>query len=121
MHQSEITGATQKTIDTEDGEAAQSCQEAIITYQNTEPQTAMEVIPPDDQMIDDRGTDIDSLIHSYSCFKLSFIVKMAYLQNIKALRPDLSAEDTKQEEQSLEETRAQAIEAWEKIRNIASH
>lgn len=124
MHQSGISGTNEKTIDMEDVEAGQSCQEAIITCQHNELQTTppasptTEVIPPEDQTSDDQSADTESLIHSYSCFKLSFIVKMACLQNIKAIRPGSCEEDVKREEQSMEEARVQAIKAWEKIRDI---
>lgn len=42
---------------------------------------------------------------------------MAFLQNIKALGYDLSEEDVKREEESMEVARTQALEAWEQIRD----
>ena len=117
MHELGKPGATKETIEM-DGKTAQHCQQAIITSDNAEHQTATlashttEATPSEDQ-----NPETESLFHSYSCFKLSFLTKMAFLQNIKALGYDLSEEDVKREKESMEEARVQALKTWEQIRD----
>lgn len=62
--------------------------------------------------LDDRIVDTGSLFHSYSCSKLSFLIKLAFLQSIKDLGYSLPREDLKREEESMEAARIQALETW---------
>lgn len=107
---------TEQIIDM-DAETTQNCQQQTIPPENAEHQTTtptsprIEIIP-----LQDQTADIEPLVHFYSCCKLSFLIKMALLQNVKALGYALS-EDVKREEESVEAARVKALEAWEQIRD----
>lgn len=112
---------TTKQFISKDGETAQHCQQQIIALENTEYQNTS-LIPPtsptiEDIPLGDQDAEIEPLIQIYSCCKLSFLIKMASLQNIKNLGYALSEENLKQEEEAMEAARAKALEAWEQIRD----
>lgn len=113
-------GITKQTISKID-ETAQHCQQKIITLESTEHQTTRPTSPTSPAIeispLDDQNSKIEPLIHFYSCCKLSFLIKMASLQNIKNLGLTLSEEDVNQEDEAMEAARAKALEAWERIRN----
>lgn len=100
-------------------ETTQHCQQQTVPPKNTEHQTGAPTSPTSTTIepipMEDQDSETESLIHFYSCCKLSFIVKMASLQSVKALGFALSEEDVKREEESMEDARAKALEAWQKI------
>lgn len=110
---------TEKSIKLDDAETAQDCQQQNVPLESTEHQTNTPTSPtsPTTKSIplQDQASDTEALIHSYSCCKLSFIIKMASLQSVKTLGYALSQEDVKREEDSMEEARTKALKAWQKI------
>lgn len=101
-----------------DGKTAQHCQQLIITSKNAEHQATTPASPTmEADPSKDRDAEAESLLHRYSCFKLSFLIKMAFVQNMKALGYNLSEQQVMREYELMEEARAQAIEAWEQIRD----
>lgn len=107
-------GITKHTIDMD----AQNCQQQTIPPENAENQTITPTSPTIESIrSEDQNADTEPLFHFYSCCKLSFMIKMALLQNVKALGYALSEEDLKREEASVEAARAKALEAWEQIRD----
>lgn len=101
-----------------DGKTAQRCQQLIITSKNAEHQ-ATTPAPPimEADPSEDRNAEAEALLHRYSCFKLSFLIKMALVQNMKAFGYNLPEQQVMREEELMEEARARAIEAWEQIRD----
>lgn len=97
-------------------ETTQHCQPQTVAPETNEHQgitstsSTVETIPSKDH-----NTDIESLVHFYSCCKLSFMIKLASLQNVKALGYALSEEELKREEESIENARTKALEAWQQI------
>ncbi|KAL1869948.1 hypothetical protein Daus18300_005409 [Diaporthe australafricana] len=103
-----------------DGETTSPDQQQIILHQNTEHQIAEHQITADTNATTktyNPTVDTDSLVHLYHCSKLSFLIKMALLKNIKALGYALREEDVNQAEKSMEDARTQALEKWEQIRD----
>lgn len=115
--ESSKAGITKHSIDM-DTETTQDCQQQTLPPDNAEHQTTTPTSPTIESIpLEDQNADIEPLFHFYSCCKLSFLIKMALLQNVKALGYALSEEDLKREEESVEAARAKALEAWEKIRD----
>lgn len=101
-----------------DVETTQNCQQQTLPSDNAEHQATTPTSPTIEGIpLEDQNADIEPLVHFYSCCKLSFLIKMALLQNFKALGYAMSEEDLKREEESVEVARAKALEAWEKIRD----
>lgn len=114
-------GITEQSIKLDDAGTTQDCQRQIVSAENTEHQTITPT-PSTSPTIEstpllDQASETKSLIHSYSCCKLSFIIKMASLQSVKTLGYALPQEDVKREEDSMEAARTKALEAWQKIRD----
>ena len=115
MHELEKPDVAKNTTKV-DGET-QHHQQQIIISENAEHQNTTHVSPTTQTFqLEVQSADLNSLIDSYSYRKLAFLIKMAFLQNIKALGYAPSEEDVKREEASMEEARAHALDAWENIR-----
>ncbi|KAI7773967.1 hypothetical protein LA080_009513 [Diaporthe eres] len=113
----ELTKAeiTKHSIDM-DAETTENCQQQTLPPDNAEHQTTTPTSPTIESIpLEDQNVDIEPLLHFYSCCKLSFLIKMALLQNVKALGYAMSEEDLEREEESVEIARAKALEVWEKI------
>lgn len=114
-------GITKQSIKLDDAETIQDCQQQILPPENADHQTNTPKSPisPTIESIPSQNHDseTESLIHFYSCCKLSFMIKMASLQSVKTLGYALSEENVKKEEESMEEARTKALEAWQKIRD----
>lgn len=93
-----------------DGETINQ-QQQIVLYHNTERRITTDTIPT--TKIYHPTVDTDSLVHLYKCSKLSFLIKMALLKNVKALGYALGEEDVNQ----AENARTHALEKWEQIRD----
>lgn len=114
LNKAEIT----KQSITMDSEMTQKCQQQTIPPENAEHQTTISTSPTTESIpLEDQNADTEPLFHFYSSCKLSFLIKMALLQNVKALGCAMSEEDVKREEESMEAARAKALEAWEEIRD----
>lgn len=102
-----------------DAETTQPCQQQVVPPGSTELQTGAPISPTSPTIepipLEDQNSEIESLIHFYNCCKLSFIVKVASLQSVKALGYALSEEDVMREQEFMEEARAKALEVWLKI------
>lgn len=114
-------GITKQSIKLDDPETIQDCQQQILPPENTDHQTNTPTSPLSPKIesfpLQNQDSDTESLIHFYSCCKLSFMIKMASLQSVKTLGYALSEEDIKKEEETMEEARTKALEAWQKIRD----
>lgn len=114
-------GITKQSIELDDANTVQDCQQQIVAPENTDHQTNTPTSPISPKVesipLQDQDSDTESLVHFYSCCKLSFMIKMASLQSVKTLGYALSDEDIKKEEGSMEEVRTKALEAWQKIRD----
>lgn len=114
-------GITKQSIKLDDPETIQDCQQQIVPPENTDHQTNTPTSPLSPKIesipLQNQDSDTESLIHFYSCCKLSFMIKMASLQSVKTLGYALSEEDIKKEEETMEEARTKALEAWQKIRD----
>lgn len=68
-----------------DGKTAQHCQHLIITSKNTEHQATTPASPTMEAgPLEDLKAKAESHLYRYSCFKLSFLIKMTFVQNMKA-------------------------------------
>ncbi|KAG6366932.1 hypothetical protein INS49_001113 [Diaporthe citri] len=108
---------SQQSVDM-DAETTQNCQQQANPPENAEHQTTTPTSPTTEIIpLEDQNADTEPLFHFYSCCKLSFLIKMALLQNVKALGYGMSEEDVKREEEAMEVARAKALETWEQIRD----
>lgn len=98
------------------GETSQHGRQQITTAEDTEQQAASHASPTaENTTLEDQDPETALLFHFYTCCKLSFLIKMASLQHVKALGYALSDEGLNWEEQSMEDARTRALDAWEQI------
>lgn len=98
------------------GEASQHGRQEITTAEATEHQVASPASPTAENIpSQNQDPNTAPLFHFYTCCKLSFLIKMASLQHVKALGYALSDEGLNWEEQSMEDARIRALDAWEQI------
>lgn len=108
-------GVTEPTTNMND-ETSRHGRQQITTAENTEHQAASPASPTTENIpLQDQDPETAPLFHFYTCCKLSFLIKMASLQHVKALGYALSDEGLNWEEKSMEDSRTRALDAWEQI------